>query len=151
MLMTVTSKRLVRSATLFLLAFFVATGPAWAGDLVVVVSNVGSAAGEVLCALHVNAAGFPTAAAAVATRAVKAGPQGVTCHFAGLRAGAYAVAVVHDLNGNRKVDTNLLGLPVEDWGVSNNVRPRLRSPSFAEAQVQVGETGSTSIGVTLGR
>lgn len=149
--MKLTSRLPILSAVLAGLAVLVPAAPARAGDLVVVVSHVGSATGEVLCALHAEASGFPGAGAAVATRALKADPEGVTCRFPALRAGPYAVAVFHDLNGNRKLDTTILGLPAEDWRVSNNVRPSLRAPTFAEAQVSVGETGPTTVDVRLGR
>ena len=51
--------------------------------------------------------------------------------------GTYAVAVSHDLNGNRQTDTNLIGLPIEAWGVSNSFRPLMRAPHFDEAAFQV--------------
>jgi uncharacterized protein (DUF2141 family) len=38
--------------------------------------------------------------------------------------------VAHDLNGNHKTGTNWVGLPLEPWGVTNNVRPILRAPKF---------------------
>ncbi|MEP6360832.1 MAG: DUF2141 domain-containing protein, partial [Balneola sp.] len=34
--------------------------------------------------------------------------------------GEYAIAVYHDKNENGKIDTNLLGIPKEDYGFSNN-------------------------------
>lgn len=136
-------------ATVLLLSAMAA--PASAGDLVVNVTGIRSADGEVGCALHSSPAQFPTGNAGVPIRWQKADPNGVACRFAGLRAGAYAVAVSLDLNGNRKTDTNIVGLPTEDWGVTNNVRRRLRAPTFEEAQVMVPESGTTTVTVRLGR
>ncbi len=51
--------------------------------------------------------------------------------------GTYAVAVHHDANVNGKMDTNLLGIPKEGYGVSNDPRPRFRAPRFDEARVIV--------------
>ena len=51
--------------------------------------------------------------------------------------GLYAIAVYHDANANGKMDTNFLHIPKEGYGVSNDARPRLRPPRFAEAQVRV--------------
>jgi uncharacterized protein (DUF2141 family) len=51
--------------------------------------------------------------------------------------GSYAVSIGHDLNGNKRVDTNFIGLPTEQWGVSNNARPSLRAPRFDEAVFKV--------------
>ena len=53
--------------------------------------------------------------------------------FGGLEPGRYAVTVYHDKNDNQKFDKNWVGMPREAWGVSNNVRPRLRAPRFDEA------------------
>ncbi len=57
--------------------------------------------------------------------------------FGQLEPGNYAITVYHDENDNRRFDKNWLGLPKEAWGVSNNVRPRLRAPRFAEAMLDL--------------
>ncbi|MBD2769797.1 DUF2141 domain-containing protein [Hymenobacter sp. BT664] len=50
-----------------------------------------------------------------------------------LPAGRYAVAAYHDENGNRRMDTNLLGLPKEGYAASNNPRPKFGPPSYEQA------------------
>ena len=55
----------------------------------------------------------------------------------GVAPGSYALAVYHDRNSNGKLDTNLLGIPVEPYGFSNNAHGLLGPPSFAEARFQV--------------
>ena len=61
--------------------------------------------------------------------------------FDELEPGSSAITVYHDKNDNRRFDKNWLGMPKEAWGVSNNVRPRLRAPRFAEAtfDLEVGD------------
>ena len=54
-------------------------------------------------------------------------------HFDQLEPGPHAITVYRDRNANLHFDKNWLGMPKEDWGVSNNVRPRLRAPRFDEA------------------
>lgn len=125
--------------------------PLQAGELVVTVTGIKSSQGEIGCALHRDATQFPTGHAGTPMRWQKANVGGVVCRFADLRAGSYAVAVSHDLNGNRKTDTNFIGIPTEDWGVTNNARPTLRAPSFAEAQVEIAKTGATNVDVRLDR
>ncbi len=56
--------------------------------------------------------------------------------------GIYAIAVYHDVNGNRKFDKNWIGLPKEPFGVSNNPRLRLGPPKFKEAAFEVNEVGA---------
>jgi uncharacterized protein (DUF2141 family) len=106
-----------------------------AANINVTITNIQSTEGFVGCAL------FPaTAAETFPLDLTKATPQrakstdGVwRCTFPNLPAGSYAVSAAHDVNGNGKPDKNFVGIPTEPWAVSNNVRPTLRPPRFAEA------------------
>ena len=49
-----------------------------------------------------------------------------------LPAGQYALSCFHDVNGNGELDTNMFGVPTEPYGFSNNARPKLRAPNWAE-------------------
>lgn len=52
-------------------------------------------------------------------------------------AGKYAVGVLHDENSNHKVDRNILQLPKEGFGFSNNPKVWLTAPSFHTSLVQI--------------
>ena len=56
-----------------------------------------------------------------------------TVVFPHMPSGRYAIAVHHDENGNRRMDTRAFGLPREGWGASGDPRPKLRAPRFEEA------------------
>lgn len=45
----------------------------------------------------------------------------------------YAVIVYHDLNANGKPDRNILGIPREPYGFSNNPSTRFGPPGFDKA------------------
>ena len=47
-----------------------------------------------------------------------------------LPAGTYAVALVHDVNKNHKLDRNWIGEPKEQWGLSNNPHAVIKTPSY---------------------
>lgn len=51
--------------------------------------------------------------------------------------GTFAIAVYHDANGNGKMDKNMLGIPTEVYGFSNNARATFSAPEFSEAQIAV--------------
>ena len=53
------------------------------------------------------------------------------------RPGTYALAVYHDENGNKKFDKNVIGLPIEGFGVSNNPEFFLVPPHHDEAAFAV--------------
>ena len=65
--------------------------------------------------------------------------------FSGLPEGRYAIKSFADENGNGKLDTNLIGLPVERYGFSNNARGRLAPSAFDAAAVHVNADSSISL------
>jgi uncharacterized protein (DUF2141 family) len=64
--------------------------------------------------------------------------------FGGLPVGLYAIKSFADENGNGKLDTNLIGLPVERYGFANDARGRMGPPAFDAAAVQVNADSSSS-------
>ncbi|MCE3519738.1 DUF2141 domain-containing protein, partial [Escherichia coli] len=56
--------------------------------------------------------------------------------FAGLPRGSYAIAVIHDENGNAKLDT-FAGIPREGFGFSRNPPIRFGPPHFAAARFTI--------------
>ena len=51
--------------------------------------------------------------------------------------GDYGIAVLHDENSNGKMDKNFLGMPLEPYGFSNNLRVTLRAPKWEKGKVAV--------------
>ena len=60
-----------------------------------------------------------------------------TVSFDQLPTGTYAIAVFHDKNNNGILDKNLVGMPVERYGFSNNARETFSAPSFNSAAVEL--------------
>ena len=75
-------------------------------------------------------------------RTVKATAR--TVRFEALPVGGYAVAVIHDENGNRKLDT-MLGIPREGFGFSRNPTIRFAAPKFAAARFTVPAAGDAEM------
>lgn len=53
--------------------------------------------------------------------------------FENLQFGVYALKVFHDEDMNYKLNKNILGMPSEDYGFSNNVRGTFGIPDFDSA------------------
>jgi uncharacterized protein (DUF2141 family) len=49
-----------------------------------------------------------------------------------LNSGKYAFKYFHDENKNKKLDTNLIGIPKEGFGFSNNAKGKFGPPSFKQ-------------------
>lgn len=108
--------------------------PTLRGKIIIEIEGIRESTGEIGVLLFDRAMGFPgDSGASIRHRVLPARSGVVSLNFEDLPFGTYAVAVIHDLNGNRRVDTNLLGIPREGYGFSNNARSLFRAPRFQEA------------------
>ena len=53
--------------------------------------------------------------------------------------GKYAIQFFHDENENQKMDFNLIGIPKEKFGSSNDVKPILGPPKFEKMLFEIYE------------
>ena len=92
--------------------------------------------GVIRICLTTNPAGFPDCSKdrTAITRTVPA--NGAVVRIDGLPRGTYVLAVIHDENGNAKLDT-FAGIPKEGIGFSRNPRLAFGPPSFASASFAV--------------
>ncbi len=108
--------------------------------LTVTIAGLRSDQGQVACELFLGPKGYPTKPdLAVQKRLVPIAQHLATCVFPRLTAGAYAVAVFHDENGNGKLDTNFLGIPREGLAASNDAKGSFGPPSFEAARLELGQ------------
>lgn len=56
------------------------------------------------------------------------------CVFKRIPKGLYGLSGFHDENGNGKLDTNFVGMPVEDYCASRGARGTFGPPSFEDAK-----------------
>jgi len=74
--------------------------------------------------------------------------QSVTWKIYDVPYGDYGIAVFHDENKNGKMDKNFVGIPLEPYGFSNNVRVTLGPPTWGKSKFVVkGSTTEVSIEV----
>ncbi|MCB2096616.1 MAG: DUF2141 domain-containing protein [Parvularculaceae bacterium] len=57
--------------------------------------------------------------------------------IADLKPGDYAFVAYFDENGDGKLNRSVIGKPKEPYVFSNDIRPKLRKPTFAETKVAV--------------
>jgi uncharacterized protein (DUF2141 family) len=111
-------------------------GAAPTARLEVSVDHLRSAKGLIRVCLTADPDNFPACVddADAATRSVPAGTHAIV--FPGLPHGNYAIAVIHDENGNAKLDT-FAGIPREGFGFSRDPAFRFGPPRFAAARFTV--------------
>ncbi len=90
-----------------------------------------NARGEVVCGLFQahNWLGTPSKPAWGKIRNGRA-----VCVFTDVKPGTYAISAFHDENKNGKLDTNLVGMPTEDYGASRDARQPFSAPRFDDAK-----------------
>ena len=105
-------------------------------DLSLDVAKLRSTRGMIRVCLTAIPANFPkcTDDARAVTRSIPATTHDIS--FAGLPRGDYAIAVIHDENGNGKLDT-FAGIPREGFGFSRNPTITFGPPSFKAARFTV--------------
>jgi len=95
------------------------------------VSSTCVKAGEVRLAVYANAEDF--AAKREVTSAVRSYKDGtVELNLSLPEAGTYVLAAFHDLNGNGKLDRNMLGIPTEPYGFTKEPSSKWEAPTFAD-------------------
>lgn len=127
-------------ATVFILAcVFSAFADTAAGaaakraDLTVRLEKIRPGQGRLLCLLFDRAECFPESVfCAVASTSTEAA-AGAFAVFYDLPYGVYALSVLHDKNGNLRMDRNIFGAPEEGFGFSNNPGTFFGPPSFNRA------------------
>lgn len=62
--------------------------------------------------------------------------------------GTYAIAIYHDEDGDRDFDRNVIGLPTEGYGVSNNPELGFLLPDFDEVKFEAKE-GENGLSITM--
>jgi len=127
---------------LALLSLSLLSGMANAADLTVQLHGIRVQAGNIMMTVVDSQDSWDGKAKPVAREALVPDGDTATVTFEGLEPGDYAVMIAHDENSNGKLDTNLIGMPTEGYGFSNNPRV-MRKPTWDEARIALGADAAT--------
>lgn len=122
------------------LAAALPAAPAWAGDVVITVTDLRSAKGVVRACMTTRADIFPKCIKdPAAHRTVVPAGKTVEIRFKDVKPGDYAIALLHDENDNGKADRALGMAPKEGYGFSRDAPVRMAPPKFTDAVFKLGE------------
>jgi uncharacterized protein (DUF2141 family) len=115
--------------------------------LTVIVNGLRHQNGQLCLRVFSSEQGFPKGNSGVKSGCTKITGNSVKQKFSGLKPGKYAVAVVDDQNGDRKLNSDFFGIPKEGFGVSNNpiVSIQTGTPSFNKASFSVQKNTTINI------
>ena len=104
-----------------------------------------STSGCVLLSLYNAETGFPNKPENAFKKAKieKVKATSLSYVFDNLSSGTYAVSIFHDEDCNGEMKTNVLGIPQEGTGASNDARGKFGPPKYADAKFQF--TGNKKI------
>lgn len=117
-----------------------------AAELTVTIENITELTGTVNWSVFDSEKAYTEDLTPVLTARSRADRESLKLTLHDLPSGRYAIKLFHDANDNGKLDSNLVGIPQEGYGFSNNAG-RFGPASFEDAAVTVD--GTTQISIRL--
>ena len=116
-----------------------------AADLTIKINDIEKGKGHLLIALYEGVEAYDSGKADYSSK-VKAENTQESVTFKDLADGEYAIKMYQDENDNNKLDTNLLGIPKEGYGFSNNAG-MFGAPKYKKAKFTVKDNTVIEIGL----
>lgn len=135
----------LRSVALLIGGLISSSGILAAGNtLDITVKGVRDDQGMVRAGIYNSADTFPKEGKAMARTATPAKTGSVTLQFTDIPPGKYAVILYHDENNDGQMDKRFGMIPIEGYGLSNNIKASGK-PSFDQCAFEIPETKSQTI------
>lgn len=112
------------------------TSIATEGTTITITVPVQSSEGSILVGLY-QESNFMQTPTLAAVGEIKDGKSIVTLN--NVAPGEYGITLLHDKNGNKRMDFDANGMPLERYGVSNNIMS-YGPPQWSDAKFEVGNT-----------
>jgi len=108
-----------------------------AGTLKINISGLKNNKGFIELVIYKNEKNFPKEGAHYKLYKLKIANKQSVLSIKNMPEGTYAIALMHDENSNKKMDKNILGMPKEGFGFSNNPRVVFKEPTYNECKFNV--------------
>ena len=104
-------------------------------NITVKIENLNSNIGQIYISLYNTETSFLNKGFKLTTSSIE--NNGCIVIFKDVPKGIYAISFFHDENENKKMDSNFLGIPQEDYGCSNNARGFMGPPKWEDAKFEL--------------
>lgn len=123
----------------FLLSSFNSFLPSDKDTLILKVTNIKKAVGDIYVAVFDNKEDYMENRFVEAVAAVEI--KGELEINIEMPKGKYAISIFHDTNEDGELSTNFLGIPKEPYGFSNNPKAKFGPPSYEQSLFEFKESG----------
>lgn len=111
--------------------------------LTLVINNLESTTAPVIVGVYGTKNKFPDLKDQLKIYSFKPHGKELSAEIANLKFGTYALAIYQDVNSSGKIDKNLIGIPTEPYAFSNNYKPTIKAPGFADCSFNYNATENT--------
>jgi uncharacterized protein (DUF2141 family) len=123
----------------FSIISFASDKPKKQGKLVVQFTGMTSSKGNVKIALCNSDTNYENHKSPFIGETIQINNNNAVIEFKDLPEGEYAIKAFHDEDANDDLNTNFLGIPVENYGFSNNARGMFGPPSWEDAKFRFND------------
>ena len=116
-----------------------------AAELTISIANIEDKEGQLMVAVLASESALNGESPATLSVLLPVNATQVSFSTDALVPGEYAARVMHDQNGNGEMDSNLVGMPTEPWGFSNNAMGNFGPPGWNDVRFTLDETTTISI------
>lgn len=103
------------------------------------IENINSIEGEIVIGIFNTHEYFLQKGKAIKNYKIKVTRKTETIIINNLPKGSYAISLYHDKNLDGICNLNLLGIPKEPYGFSNNFKPRFSAPDFNDCKFDLSK------------
>lgn len=133
--------------SILLILLFNSFSPGETGELKIKIQNIHPTEGKLYIAIYDNTDNFLNTDSAAYYKIASISAENELVIIPDMKIGTYAISIFHDLNGNGKLDANMIGIPKEPYGFSNNSMGRFGPPKFKNAAFEF--SGDMKIDIKL--
>lgn len=116
--------------------------------LVLVIDNLESPSAPVEISIYSPRDKFPTADGQMKKYRFNPSGKQLTVELTDLDYGQYAVATYQDLDADGQIGKNMIGIPTDPYGFSNNYKPKIKAPAFKDCEFAYNDQ-SAPVSITM--
>lgn len=118
-----------------------------AADIEIVVTNITTLKGSVEVGVFNKPKFFLRKGKEYKTYSQKVTSDTMVIVLKGLKKDDYAISIYHDVNSDKKINMNFMGIPTEPYGFSRNFKPKFSKPSFNDCKINTSQKMPIFIGL----